>query len=48
MQILGTTLFSLTPDWRAGAELQEYICQENNKYMQKLTDDFGQPMFGSE
>jgi hypothetical protein len=33
--------------WRAGAELQEYICQENNKYMHKLTDDFGQPVFGS-
>jgi hypothetical protein len=33
--------------WRANAELQEYICQENNRYMHKLTDDFGQPVFGS-
>jgi hypothetical protein len=33
--------------WRAGAELQEYICQENNRYMHKLTDDLGQPVFGS-
>ncbi len=33
--------------WRANAELQEYICQENNRYLQKLTDDFGQPVFGS-
>ena len=32
--------------WRANAELQEYICQENNKYLQKLTDDFGEPIFG--
>jgi hypothetical protein len=32
--------------WRANAELQEYICQENNQYLQKLTDDFGQPVFG--
>jgi hypothetical protein len=32
--------------WRANAELTEYICQENNKYLQRLTDDFGQPLFG--
>jgi hypothetical protein len=32
--------------WRANAELSEYICQENNKYLQRLTDDFGQPVFG--
>jgi hypothetical protein len=32
--------------WRANAELAEYICQENNKYLQRLTDDFGQPVFG--
>jgi hypothetical protein len=32
--------------WRANAELTEYICQENNKYLQRLTDDFGQPVFG--
>jgi hypothetical protein len=32
--------------WNARGELSEYICQENNKYMQRLTDDFGQPIFG--
>jgi hypothetical protein len=32
--------------WRANAELSEYICQENNKYLQRLTDDFGEPVFG--
>ena len=32
--------------WREGAELPEYICQENNRYMHRLTDDFGQPIFG--
>jgi len=32
--------------WRANAELTEYICQENNKYLQRLTDDFGEPIFG--
>ncbi|HEV8345311.1 MAG TPA: hypothetical protein VGQ16_01990 [Vicinamibacterales bacterium] len=32
--------------WRATAELTEYICQENNKYLHRLTDDFGQPLFG--
>jgi hypothetical protein len=32
--------------WRANGELTEYICQENNKYLQRLTDDFGQPIFG--
>jgi len=32
--------------WNASAELTEYICQENNKYLQNLTDDFGQPIFG--
>jgi hypothetical protein len=31
--------------WRANGELTEYICQENNKYLQRLTDDFGQPLF---
>ena len=25
------------------ASSSEYICQENNKYLQRLTDDFGQP-----
>lgn len=32
--------------WKTAGELTEYICQENNKYLQKLTDDFGQPLFG--
>ena len=32
--------------WSRDGELIEYICQENNKYMQRLTDDFGQPIFG--
>jgi hypothetical protein len=31
--------------WNARGELSEYICQENNKYLQRLTDDFGQPLF---
>ncbi|MBM3821095.1 MAG: hypothetical protein FJW14_19055 [Acidimicrobiia bacterium] len=32
--------------WDATGELQEYICQENNQYLNRLTDDFGQPIFG--
>ncbi len=32
--------------WRASGELAEYICQENNQYLIRLTDDFGQPLFG--
>ena len=32
--------------WGANAELQEYICQENNTYLNTLTDDFGQPIVG--
>jgi hypothetical protein len=31
--------------WRANQELQEYICQENNRYIRSLTDDFGRPVF---
>ena len=31
--------------WRAGQEMQEYICQENNQYLRRLNDDFGQPLF---
>ena len=27
-------------------ELPEYICQENNQYLNRLTDDLGQPIFG--
>ena len=32
--------------WNVDGELTEYICQENNKYLQKLTDDFGQSVAG--
>ena len=32
--------------WDAKDELKEYICQENNQFLLKLTDDFGQPVFG--
>ena len=28
--------------WNANGELQEYICQENNRYLNHLKDDFGQ------
>jgi hypothetical protein len=28
-------------------ELTEYICQENNRFMLRLTDDFGEPLFSS-
>jgi hypothetical protein len=31
--------------WRANGELTEYICQENNRYLNRLTDDFGKPIF---
>jgi hypothetical protein len=31
--------------WRAGQELEEYICQENNQYLRHLNDDFGNPIF---
>jgi hypothetical protein len=27
-------------------ELPEYICQENNQYLNRLVDDLGQPIFG--
>jgi hypothetical protein len=33
--------------WGANAELQEYICQENNSYFNRLTDDFGQPILSN-
>jgi hypothetical protein len=33
--------------WRPSADLAEYICQENNLYLQRLKDDFGQPVFGN-
>jgi hypothetical protein len=32
--------------WNPTGELQEYICQENNAYLNSLTDDFGQPIIG--
>ncbi|HMB72625.1 MAG TPA: hypothetical protein VKQ06_03565 [Gammaproteobacteria bacterium] len=31
--------------WSEGAELQDYICQENNKFLLDLKDDFGNPFF---
>jgi hypothetical protein len=31
--------------WNEGAELAEYICQENNKFLLELKDDNGQPFF---
>ena len=33
--------------WRPNADLAEYICQENNLYLQRLKYDFGQPVFGN-
>jgi hypothetical protein len=35
-----------TIPWRDNYELPEYICQENNQYLNRLTDDLGQPIFG--
>jgi hypothetical protein len=31
--------------WLEGAELAEYICQENNQFLLDLKDDFGNPFF---
>jgi len=31
--------------WLEGAELAEYICQENNQFLLDLKDDFGHPFF---
>jgi hypothetical protein len=31
--------------WSEGQELAEYICQENNKFLIDLKDDFGNPFF---
>jgi hypothetical protein len=31
--------------WLEGAELAEYICQENNQFLLDLEDDFGNPFF---
>ena len=33
--------------WNGTSELTEYICQENNRYLNRLEDDFGLPVFGS-
>ncbi len=33
-------------NWSEGQELQDYICQENNKFLIDLQDDFGEPFFG--
>jgi hypothetical protein len=43
-----TKPFSVAWDlpWSPNGELAEYICQENNKYLERLTDDFGTPIFG--
>jgi len=43
-----TKPFTLAWDipWNANGELSEYICQENNRYLTRMTDDFGQPVFG--
>ena len=32
-------------NWIEGQELGDYICQENNKWMIDLTDDYGNPFF---
>ncbi|MDT8399537.1 MAG: hypothetical protein RQ899_13070 [Pseudomonadales bacterium] len=32
-------------DWSEGEELQDYLCQENNKYLIDLHDDHGQSFF---
>jgi hypothetical protein len=32
--------------WNPTGELAEYICQENNRYLWNLRDDFGQPIVG--
>jgi len=34
-------------NWSEGQELADYICQENNKFMIDLIDDFGNPFFES-
>jgi hypothetical protein len=31
--------------WHQGQDLAEYICQENNKFLLDLKDDFGNPFF---
>jgi hypothetical protein len=43
-----TSPFTIAWDipWEPNGELMEYICQENNQYLNHLTDDFDQPIFG--
>ena len=43
-----TKPFTLAWDipWNGTSELSEYICQENNRYLNRLEDDFGMPVFG--
>jgi hypothetical protein len=43
-----TRPFSVAWDinWNADGELSEYICQENNRYLNRLEDDFGELVFG--
>lgn len=31
--------------WIEGQELQDYVCQENNKYLLDMKDDYDQPFF---
>jgi hypothetical protein len=38
---------SWTMKWWVGGELDEYICEENNKYIHTLKDDFGNGVFFS-
>jgi hypothetical protein len=37
---------NITWDMDLTPELPEYICQENNRFLNRLTDDLGQPIFG--
>jgi hypothetical protein len=32
-------------NWSDGQELQDYVCQENNKYLMDMHDDLGMPFF---
>jgi len=37
---------NITWDMDLTPELPEYICQENNRFLNRVTDDLGQPIFG--